>query len=682
MKKAIVAIEDNRFYENNGVDLRSVLRAIKANATSGSTGQGASTITEQYVKLVELERAGQNKQAQQAATVKSFQRKIDDVRLAIALEKRETKDQILTNYLNIAYFGEGVYGVGTASTHYFGVPVEKLSLAQAALLAGLVNNPTGFDPVQHPQAALDRRNQVLDAVEKYQFLPRAAVEAARKAPVTVHPVVRNVDPCATSSMPFDCEYALQQLYSDPRVGSNRVLTGGLKIYTSFQPTVQKVVDRQLAAHVPDNKRQVEASVVETPGTGAISAIGQNRGYGTGPNQTKSIYPENYSYEVGSTFKAVTLAAAIEQGIPLTTAFNSPSCYHLPGQANPPGGPATHCHNAFSNAGDSESGSFNLYTGTWDSVNTFFIQLEAKVGGPSTLAALAKKMGVTGSKAFQAGNYGYSLTLGSGGGFSAFDLANVYATLAAHGKSCTTSAVTKITTQDGTAVPFTGSTCQQVISPKTADTVTSIFQGVLDKPGATATGLGIGRPAAGKTGTVDNSNEAWFAGYTPQYVTVVGMFDPFQLSSPLTPFCDNKTGRCFYKGNLYGASVPGPTWHDIMQQIHQGLPVENFALPEASNIGPKTTATVPDVAGESVQQATTDLQTAGFSPTVDSTPVNSAYPPNSAAGTNPAAGASIPSGSTVTILLSNGQAPSTAPSPTVTPTKPVPPPKPTGRPPRK
>ncbi|HEY5334524.1 MAG TPA: transglycosylase domain-containing protein, partial [Mycobacteriales bacterium] len=310
MKKAIVAIEDNRFYEHKGVDLRGLLRAAQEDSTSGSFAQGASTITEQYVKLVELERAGDDKQAQQAATEKSVQRKVDDARLAIALEKRETKDQILTNYLNIAYFGEGVYGVGTAATHYFGTPVQDLTLAQAALLAGLVNNPTGFDPVQHPQAALTRRNQVLDAVAKYQFLPAAAVAAARKVPIAVHPVVKAVDACATSTMPIDCEYALQQLYKDPQVGSNRVLTGGLKIYTSFQPKVQTIVDAQLSAHVPDSQRQVEAAVVEQPGTGHIVAIGQNRGYGTGKDQAKSIYAADYRYDVGSTFKAVTLTAAI------------------------------------------------------------------------------------------------------------------------------------------------------------------------------------------------------------------------------------------------------------------------------------------------------------------------------------------------------------------------------------
>ncbi|MGH3743602.1 MAG: penicillin-binding protein [Mycobacteriales bacterium] len=662
MKKAIVAIEDNRFYEHKGVDLRSLLRAAHKDSTSGSFAQGASTITEQYVKLVELERAGDDKQAQQAATEKSLQRKIDDARLAISLEKVQTKDQILTNYLNIAYFGEGVYGVGAAATHYFGVPVQHLTLAQAALLAGLVNNPAGFDPVQHPKAALQRRNQVLDAVEKYQFLPSATVEAARKEPVVVHPVVKTVDPCATASMPIDCEYALQQLYKDPHVGSDRVLTGGLKIYTSFDPRVQKIVDTQLAAHVPDNQRQAEAAVVEQPGTGKVVAIGQNRGYGTGPNQTKSIYAAAYSYDVGSTFKAITLTAAVQQNIPLTTTISSPACYHLPGADNPTSG---RCHDGFSNAGDSESGSFNLYTGTWDSVNTFFVQLEQRVGGPSTVGALAQQMGVIGSKTFQSGGYGYSLTLGTGGGFSAFDMANAYATLAAHGRSCTASGVTKITTQDGTAVPFTGSTCKQVLSPKTADTVTSILQGVLDKPGATAAGLGIGRPAAGKTGTVDDSNEAWFAGYTPQYATAVGMFDPFKISSPLTPFCDNKTGHCFHGGNLYGASVPGPTWHDIMSRIHQGLPVESFALPEAANQGAPATATVPDVAGESVQQAGNDLQNAGFTPRIQTLEVNSVYPPNSVAGTNPAGGTTAPSGSTVVILVSNGRAPTQPPPPSIT-----------------
>ena len=602
MQYSIVAIEDNRFYEHKGVDLRGVLRAASADTSSGGYSQGASTITEQYVKLADVELAGQDKTAQAAATEKSLDRKLTDARCAIALEKKLSKQQILTDYLNIAYFGEGIYGVGTAAEYYFGVPIQKVSLAQAALLAGLVNNPTAFDPVLHPAAATQRRDDVLAAVSKYDRLSPALVAAAKSTKLVVHPTKKAVgDPCKASSAPVFCAYALNALREDPELGATldervqKIYEGGLDIYTTYNPSVQAATDAGIAKNLPDNIRQVAASVTIQPGTGSILAIGQNRAYGNGAGQAQAVYAAQESYEVGSTFKLMTLTAAIEQGIPLTTRIPSPACYAVPGgPANNPGA-SGRCPNAFSNADATESCDCDLYSGTWDSVNTFYVQLEEKVGGPQVVASVAKQLGIVGSgppsttrKTFQGGDYGYSLTLGTGSGFSAIDMATAYATIAAHGVTCTPSAISRITTLAGASVPFTGSTCHQAVSPTVADTVTSILQGVLTVKGATGAGLGIGRPAAGKTGTTDDGDEGWFVGYTPQLATAVGIFDPLHPDDPVTPITDLLTGRTYYEDDFFGASVAGPTWQSIMEGASAGTPVQDFALGQASDPAPKPT----------------------------------------------------------------------------------------------
>ncbi len=632
MQYAIVAIEDNRFFEHNGVDLRGVLRAASADTTAGDYAQGASTITEQYVKLVEVEAAG-NKEAQAAATEKSLNRKLTDARLAIALEKRLSKEQILTDYLNIAYFGEGTYGVGTAAEHYFGIPVQRLSLAQAALLAGLVNNPTAFDPVTNPRDSLARRNAVLAAVAKYHLQPAAAIHKALATRVVVHPAARTSDSCDSSTAPLFCSYVRQQLLADPKLGAspaaraNAVYEGGLKIYTTYDPTTQAAVNAGIAAHLPDTIRQVSSAVVLQPGTGAILAIGQNRAWGVKAGQSKAIYADQEKYDVGSTFKLMTLTAAIAQGIPLTTRIPSPNCYHVPGAANPTG---TRCHDAFSNAGDGEACNCDLYTGTWQSVNTFYVQLEQRVGGPEALAAMAKQLGIIGQGppsakyTFQHGDYGYSLTLGSGDGFSVLDMATAYATIAAHGLACTTSAVRRITTLTGSPVGFTGSVCHQAVSADVADTVTSILQGVLNKPGATGRGLGIGRPAAGKTGTLDDGKGGWFVGYTPQLATAVGIFDPKLPSKSAAPITDLATGRTFSPNNFFGASIAGPIWRTTMEKAMTGQPVEDFTVPEANDPGavaPTPTAT-PTPTGPPTVGPTLP---AGV-PTITVTPIISLPPP--------------------------------------------------------
>jgi membrane peptidoglycan carboxypeptidase len=598
MQQSIVAIEDNRFYEHKGVDVRSLLRAASHDSGSGEYAQGASTITQQYVKQVLLEAAtdasteAERKEAQKEATEKSIARKVREARYAIALEKKLTKGEILERYLNIAYFGEGVYGVGTAAQHYFGIPVNQLTLAQSALLAGLVNSPTEFDPVAHPKAAKDRRDLVLDADAKYGFISQAAVNAAKAQPVVVHPVAKAPDPCAASAAPFFCTYVLSQLLNDPALGKSSedraksVYEGGLVIHTTYDAHAQAAVNAGIAANVASNIRQVMGVATIEPGTGNILAIGQNRAYGTGPGQSKTVYPAQQAYDVGSTMKIATLTAAIDSGLPLDTTFNSPACLKVPEYKNQGG---KSCPDGVTNAGDSEAGIFNMVNGTWFSVNTYFVQLELQVGVLS-VRDMAKNLGNTSPSLDKVGSRDAALTLGSFGGTSVIDMANMYATIAAQGKECDPRAITGITTLKGIGVPYTkAAACRQAISPDVANKVTGILRGVLTAPGATAAGKTIGRPAAGKTGTLDDYNGAWFVGYVPQFSTAIGIFDPLATTKPVTPITSLLTKKNYTK-SLFGGNIPADAWQTIMKAIVQGVPVENLSSPQLGSPTPVVSAT--------------------------------------------------------------------------------------------
>jgi membrane peptidoglycan carboxypeptidase len=593
MQQAIVAIEDNRFYEHKGVDVRSILRAAKTDSNSDGYTQGASTITQQYVKEVLLELAtnsnatpAEKKEAQKEATEKSIGRKLREARYAIALEQKLTKAQILERYLNIAYFGQGVYGIGTAAEHYFNEPVQKLTLAQSALLAGIVNSPTQFDPSLHPQAALDRRNTVLAAVQKYGYQPAAVVQAAVKTPVVVHPVTKVEDSCSTSVAPVFCSYVVNKLLADPKLGPEAVYEGGLNIYTTLDLHTQQSVDAGIAKNVSYGTRQVTSVVSMQPGTGRILAIGQNQVYGSAPGQSKAIYADQHSYNVGSTFKAVTLATALSQGLPTSTTYNSPPC--LKGFGYESNTSSKRCPGGVTNAGDSEGGIYNMVNGTWDSVNTYFVQLEHTVG-IDNVRQMAVNLGNLSPFVSTNGADNASLTLGAASS-SPIDMATMYATLDAHGEECDPRFIDKITTSAGAPVPFTQSApCREAIPASVADGVTSLLQGVLTS--GPAAGRGIGRPAAGKTGTLDDATGAWFIGYVPQLVTAVGVFDPKAPGGTIAPMTDLRTGATYSENTLFGGTIPAYTWQSVMEQAVSTLPVEYFARPAAASpAAPSTSAT--------------------------------------------------------------------------------------------
>jgi len=289
MQQAIVAVEDARFYAHHGLDYRGLLRAVVHNGQGGST-QGASTLTQQYVKLSLLERAGTPAQRATVTSRSSYLRKLREARLALILERHQSKQQILAGYLNIAYFGEGAYGVDTAAARYFGVPASALSLPQAALLAGLVNSPTLYDPLRHRQAARGRRDLVLRRMLTEHMITQAefgsAIASGLGANTHRRPVL--ADECENATAAFYCDWIRTQLRADVRLGSSQaarddtLFNGGLHIRTTLDPAVQAATQAAVDAAVPRSDRITAVAVVVQPGTGRVLAMAANRTYSSKP----------------------------------------------------------------------------------------------------------------------------------------------------------------------------------------------------------------------------------------------------------------------------------------------------------------------------------------------------------------------------------------------------------------
>lgn len=583
MRDAIVAIEDSRFYHHGGVDYRGMLRAVVVNAQAGQVRQGGSTLTQQYVENVLVESAKTPQEAEniRTATVAS---KMREVRYAVALEKKYTKDEILERYLNIAYFGDGAYGIEAAARHYFGKHASELELGEAALLAGLVKSPHAFNPDLNPETAKQRRNVVLDRMAKLGMVQPDRAAAAKRQDLGLD-LQRANNGCVSTKSPFFCNYVLNEIRTSPVFGKTRkdrvnlLLRGGLTIRTTLDPKVQRAADRALRQYVPADDEKAGAVASVEPGTGHVKAIAVSKEYGSGKGQTTVNLAADYKHggntgaQPGSTFKPFTLLTALREGMAYGSVnIHSPPRMTLSGFRDCSGNPLAGEWEV-ANAGDSQSGTFNLLTGTWNSVNTFFAQLEKRVGLCDAVRT-ARQFGMVSANNGKPVPAYASFTLGSAQ-VDPVHLAAAYAGFAARGKYCKPVAITAIKDAQGAKIEVPSADCKQVVSPEVADALTYVLEGVLTK--GTASGRGIGRPAAGKTGTTDNYSAAWFAGYTPDLATAVWVGDPRGgQQHPLRGDGACIGSTCY--GTVYGATVPAPIWQMTMRAAHEGVPVSQFQRP--------------------------------------------------------------------------------------------------------
>ncbi|MCW2947958.1 MAG: glycosyl transferase family 51 [Actinoallomurus sp.] len=586
MRRAIVAIEDSRFYEHGALDVKGTVRAVIANTRAGMVIQGGSTLSQQYVKNALAEMAG-NAAARRSALEPTAGRKLRELRYAIGLEKRFTKDQILERYLNIAYFGDGAYGVEAAARHYFGVHAAKLTLEEAAMLAGIVRSPQTYNPHLHPVHARERRDHVLNRMAQLKVITPAQAAAARALPLRLR-ITRTPNGCVGSSAPFFCDYVQREILGNPVFGRTLqqrkalLQRGGLEIRTTLEPTMQKAAQQAVDHHVPPKNAsgKAAAEVLVRPGTGEITAMAIDRKLGDSSEPGKmwvnlaadSDHGSSLGMQAGSTFKVFTLAEALNRGMAFGHKLFAPKAF-IPTGFRDCGGKRVGDTTALGNAGDGEGGrDFTLVTGTWHSVNTFFLALERKVGLCETYKT-ATRLGMrraTGGKLEQYPSF----TLGFNT-VSPVRLAAAYAAFAARGQYCSPISITSIRTPHGPLqVPSAG--CHRAIEPEVADAVNHILGGVLTK--GTAKGNEIGRPAAGKTGTVDNFSSAWFAGYTPDMASAVWIGDPRGgYQHPLRDVC---LGDGCYS-QVYGADVPAPIWRETMTEALKDVPEHQFHAPDRS-----------------------------------------------------------------------------------------------------
>ena len=590
MQQAVIAIEDQRFFNHAGVDFRATLRASISTGSGGQV-QGGSTITQQYVKQILLT-AATTKEEQQAATAVSINRKLREARYAIGLENKLTKKEILAGYLNIAYFGAGSYGVEIASKRYFSKSASELTLTQAATLAGLVQNPSRYDPTQYPERAQARRDLVLKAMKKSGYITAEQADAAIAVPVSL-----DLNPtelpngCTTSAAPYFCDYVLTVLRNDPIFGDTPEIRetvlnlGGLTIKTTLDPKAQKASQTAVDEKIPfdDPSGKAAAITMMRPGTGEITAMAQNRKWGrSGAGYTTVNYNTpvdsngTVGFQAGSTFKAFTIAAAFKQGWDPFEVISAPAKKTFENFVECETGDKFAPYEV---QNSTSSGAFDILSAAAFSVNTYFVGLEERLG-------LCDPIDIATAAGVKQGNGELfekfpCFTLGC------FDVTTLnmtegMATFAAHGVHCSPIAISKITDRFGTELDVPSADCKRTIDLQVADSTTAVLAGVIDGPipGRTGRAMDLGRPAAGKTGTTDSSAAVWFVGYTPDMAASVWVGDP--RGGQKYPMKNINIGGRYYS-QVFGSTMPGPIWRDSLIGALAGTPETAWNLTTLNGI---------------------------------------------------------------------------------------------------
>ncbi|MFT4081719.1 MAG: transglycosylase domain-containing protein [Nocardioides sp.] len=666
MSKAILSIEDYRFYQHGALDLKGTLRAFITNEANSGTVQGGSSITQQLVKMTLLYKARGNKKLQKEATADTYARKLKELRYAIALEQKHSKDWILEHYLNAAYFGDSAYGIQAAAKHYFNVNADQLSWDQAALLAGLVKNPSGYDPTNYPDAAIARRNVVLDRMAQLGVISQQKAEKLKKKGLGLD-VQKSTNGCVSSTAPFFCQYVVAYLEQDQALGDtvkerkNALYRGGLTIKTTLRPAFQSAADKSVHSHVAATDNAIGAIAMIEPGTGYVRAVSQSRPMGAnskkGETYLNYVVPSQYGnangFQAGSTFKLFVLSSAIQYNkLPLNQVINSPAEKTIANAnfAGCPGDGVKVGEHTWHNS--TSSGAMTAYTGTQLSVNTYFAQVE-EMTGLCKPYKLAQAMGVQLSDPVSERVPTFTLGVAD---VSPLEMAEAYATVAARGKHCDALPVTEISDSSGVVKRYK-SKCQQVMNKTTADAVNDILRGVQEAGGfGGSAGLGLTAkdgsvlPSAAKTGTIDSNMAVWYDGYTPSLATVSMIAGANSAGHWVTLNGQSLNGS--YVETAHGSTTAGPMWGDAMHAIQRLLPDEDFVAPTQAVIKGDE-VTIPSVGGLSVSAATAKLRAAGFKVSVGGSTYSS-YSYGTVAGTSPSGSAA--KGSPVTLYTSAGSAP--------------------------
>ena len=587
MKKAIVAIEDKRFYEHNGVDATGIARALVTNL--GDSGrQGASTITQQYVRNSLAERGYLEGDADQvsAATEQTTERKLREIKYALALEKTQSKDEILTGYLNIAPFGPITYGVEAASQRYFSKSASELNYLEAALLAGLVQSPVQYDPLTHPEAAQERRDTVLATMLDQGVITQEEYDEgiATSVDSMLHPTVSS-EGCsgADSSKAYFCDYVLSQFLEDPTFGATRIererllKTQGITIRTTLDTAKQDAAYASLTNAIPvgDASGLNDALVSLDPRTGKVLAMAQNTTYGIESGQTMANYSADGNFQVGSTFKVFTLLQWFKEGHSAYETVGSANTFYPNGSFKCDGRSiTTEGYQVNDLAG--KTGTMNVVRATGQSVNQAFVNMASRVDFCSIFET-AYDMGITEDGEVPAP---FPANILGSVSSSPLHMASVFATIANSGQQCKPQSIESVTDRDENVLKEFAADCKEVISPDLANKTAALLTASAGQY-YTSTRLGDGRPFAAKSGTTDGHANTWLTGFTPSLATSVWVGHGDNSSQEVSGVVINGV----YHSEIFGETYVGQNiWAPYMTQALAGTPVEAVSN---ANIGATT-----------------------------------------------------------------------------------------------
>ena len=583
MQNAIVAVEDQRFYQHQGVDPTGMVRALVSN-NSGGSRQGASTLTQQYVRntLIETGLKNDDHKIIKDATESTVARKLREMKFALSLEQKSSKQQILEGYLNIAAFSPSTYGVEASSLHYFNKHAKDLTVAEAALLAGTTNAPSAYDPESQPELAKNRRDWVLSKMLEEKFITQEQYDEAVSSEIQLDVQEAPAGCGAAGNYAYFCTYVVNEILGSenfgPDVASRRQLLtrGGLKITTTLDRARQNAADGIIQANTPigDSDGANSTIVSVEPGTGRIQALAQNTNYedsqlvfaADAKHGGVELPDGNVGFQPGSTFKALILAEWLKTGHTASQTVNAsaPRTY-APNTFNIPCAPELAAGSwTVNNVAGTNAGNMSVRDATKQSINVGFTEMLRQLD-VCDVTQFAASIGVSKADGSQL-DPDPSLALGAKP-VPPLSMANAYATFASGGKYCKPVAIDSILDASGTSMAVPSADCTQAMDQNVADQ-TAITLQATSEPGGTAKDAGIGRAIAGKTGTTDEAENAWFVGFTPQLSTAVWIGDAKESNKSLA----GRTigGRYFQR--MYGSDLAVPMWRDYMSQALANEPV--------------------------------------------------------------------------------------------------------------
>ena len=576
MQNAIVAVEDQRFYQHQGVDPTGMVRALVSNNAGGSR-QGASTLTQQYVRntLIETGLKNDDHKLIRDATESTVARKLREMKFALSLEQKYSKQQILEGYLNIAAFSPSTYGVEASSLHYFNKHAKDLTVAEAALLAGTTNAPSAYDPKSQPELAKNRRDWVLAKMLEEKFITKQQYDEAVNSEIKLDIQDSPAGCGAAGSYAYFCTYVVNEILGSENFGPNvaarrQLLTrGGLKITTTLNLERQSAADSVIQARTPIGGSDGANSTIVSiePGTGRIQALAQNTNYedsqlvfaADAKHGGIELPDGNVGFQPGSTFKAIILAEWLKTG-------------HTPYQMLNASAPKNYGPNTFTvscdpdraagpwpvnNVAGTNAGMMTVREATKQSINTGFTEMLRDLD-VCEVTKLAASMGITKADGSQL-DPDPSIALGSTP-VPPLSMANAYATFASGGKYCKPIAIDRILDASGTSMAVPSADCTQAMDQGTADETARTLRAT-SEPRGTAQDAGFGRQIAGKTGTTDEAESTWFVGFTPQLSTAVWIGDATESSRSLV----GRTIGGVYFPKIYGSDLAVPMWRDYMSQ---------------------------------------------------------------------------------------------------------------------